>query len=203
MTTVLVIGNGESRKDIDVAKYIRDYDTIGCNAIHRDAEVDNIVCCDRRMVEEAVNSENTKHSNIYVRPDWYNYFRKIRKDKRIQQVPDLPYTGTQRQDNPIHWGSGPYAVLLGAVMNYETVMLMGFDLYPKNDKVNNCYKGTENYAAADAKPVDHKYWQYQIKQVFLHYPQKEFIIWNNPDWKLPLDWRLNNVSFESFYQNAS
>ena len=203
MSTVLVIGNGESRKHIDVAQYIRDYDTIGCNAIHRDAAVNDIVCCDRRMVEEAVTSTNTLNTNIHVRPDWFKYFRKVRKDKRIFQVPELPYKGSEKQDNPIHWGSGPYAVLLGATMHHDNVMLIGFDLYPKNQSVNNIYKGTKNYAMPDAKPVDHKFWQYQIKQVFLNFPEKDFIIWNEPDWKMPLDWRLKNVSFESLFQHSS
>lgn len=201
MSTALVIGNGESRQHINIPKFARDYDTIGCNAIHRDGVVDHIVCCDRRMVEEAIVSENTKNTEIYVRPDWYNYFRKIRKDKRVNQVPEIPYKGTQKQDRPLQWGSGPYAVLLGASKSYEAVMLLGFDLYPSNNKVNNIYKSTPNYKDKDTNPVDPSYWIYQIGKIFSYYPDKQFIIWNNEDWKMPREWQKSNVQFESFHKN--
>lgn len=198
MTTALVIGNGESRKNINIPEFARGYDTIGCNAIHRDGAVDYIVCCDRRMVEEAVKSENTKYTEIHVRPDWFHYFRKIRKDRRIKQVPKLPYQGEQKQDQPLHWGSGPYAVLLAATQEHETVMMIGFDLYPSNDKVNNLYKGTPNYSKEDANPVDPSYWVYQISKVFQYYPETDFVIWNHSDWTMPKLWQRKNVRFESF-----
>jgi hypothetical protein len=191
----MVVGNGESRSSIEIDKFKDDYMLIGCNALHRDTRVEHLVCCDRRMVEEAVESENTTRSKIYVRPDWYKYFRKIQKDKRIHQVPDIPYKGNKKQDNPIHWGSGTYAVLLAAELS-NTVLLVGFDLYPNNDKVNNIYKGTNNYSKKDSKPVDPSFWIYQIGKVFQHYKDTDFIIWNKADWVMPKEWQYPNVSFE-------
>lgn len=195
MSASLVIGNGESRKDVNIRAFSKDYISIGCNAIHRETVTDHLVCCDRRMVEEAVVSENTTTTSIYVRPDWFHYFRKIRKDKRIVQVPNLPYTGTNRQDQPLQWGSGPYAVLLGANVG-SSIMMFGFDLYSSNDKINNIYKGTENYRPTESAPVDPSYWIYQIAKVFKHFPHKEFIIWNKQDWKLPREWNKPNVKLE-------
>jgi len=195
MTTALVVGNGESRNSVNLTKFIEDYETIGCNALHRDYVVDHLVCCDRRMVEESIESNNTINTQIYVREDWFRYFRKIRKDKRINIVPDLPYPGKLKQDLPINWGSGPYAVLLGALLQ-PSVMLLGFDLYPTDDKVNNIYKGTPNYAPASANPVDYKYWVYQIGKIVKHFPETEFIIFNYPDWKMPREWKYPNVRFE-------
>jgi len=195
MSTSLVIGNGESRNNVELSHFIKDYTSFGCNAIHRDHVIDHLVCCDRRMVEESIISPNTKNTEIYVRPDWFKYFRKIRKDKRINQVPDLPYAGKQKQDQPLHWGSGPYAILLGAIHS-ETVMLLGFDLYPIHDKVNNVYKGTENYSAKNSNPVDYAYWVYQIAKIFKHFTKNEFIIWNEDSWTLPSQWKYPNVSFE-------
>ena len=195
MDTVLVVGNGESRLNLDISSFQDSYDVIGCNAIHRETQTDHLVCCDKRMVEEAIISPNTEHTKIWVRPDWYRYFRKIKKDKRINLVPVLPYTGESKQDDPIHWGSGPYAVLLGANM-YSTIMLVGFDLYGINGKINNVYKNTKNYHSSDANAVDYSYWVYQISKVFQNYPDKEFIIWNNPNWTLPNSWKLKNVHLQ-------
>ena len=52
MNRVLVVGNGESRRDIALSNL--NFETIiGCNAVFRWDYVDHLVCCDKRMVEEA------------------------------------------------------------------------------------------------------------------------------------------------------
>lgn len=191
----VVFGNGESRKTIDPSSLRDNYILIGCNAIHRDAVVDHLVCCDRRMVSEAV--ENKSLSKIYVRPDWYKYFRKIRKDKRISTVPELPYQGIEKRDQPINWGSGPYAVLLAATLKFENITLIGFDLYSNNNKVNNIYKGTPNYSAPEKQSVDYSYWVYQISKIICLYPEITFTIVNNDNWQMPLNWQQNNVKFKN------
>lgn len=195
MTTV-VIGNGESRQSIDIQ--LHEYTTIiGCNAIHRDMHVDHLVCCDRRMMEESTSSPNTLQTKIYARPDWFRYYRKIKKDKRINLVPELPYKEKNtKADDPIHWGSGPYAVLLAATLEENSIHLLGFDLYSKNEKVNNIYKDTPNYGKKDSRPVDYNFWEYQIAKVFANYPNKKFVIFNNKDWRMPIKWNLPNVEFE-------
>ena len=193
----LVVGNGESRTGINIQSFSQDYILVGCNALHRETTTEHLICCDRRMGEEAILSENTKHTKIYVRADWFNYFRKIKKDKRINKVPELPYKGNTKADDPIHWGSGPYAVLVAASLeNVETIMLVGFDLYSSNNTVNNMYKGTKNYSDKNSKPVDPSYWIYQIAKVFHHYPQKNFVILNDHKWEIPRQWKISNVSFE-------
>lgn len=193
---VLVIGNGESRKNLDLNIFKNHFTIVGCNALHRDMEVDHLICCDRRMVEEASAGINTANTKIYVRPDWFRYYRKIQKDKRINQVPDLIYEGNLKQDNPVHWGSGPYAVLVAAGLDSSEVRMIGFDLYPVNEKLNNVYKDTKNYGKKDANPIDYNFWIYQIGKVFQHHPNKNFIIMNDHNWKMPNLWKHPNVSFE-------
>ena len=187
-----MFGNGESRAGIDLHQY-KDFITVGCNAIHRDFTVDHLVCCDARMVREALENPQTDSSKIYVRDNWHHYFRKILKNKHIQLVPELPYRGELRPDQPVHWGSGPYAVLVAAGMDVEEIWLLGFDLYGRNNKVNNVYKGTKNYNAEGSVAVDHSYWQYQISKVFEYYPNIKFKILNKAHWLLPGEWQKNNV----------
>ena len=191
----LVIGNGESRKHINLKNFSKDHTLIGCNAIHRDLEVDHLVCCDRRMVEEAVHSPNTINTKIYARHDWFKYYRKIQKDKRIHQVPQLPYKGNLKQDHPVHWGSGTYAVLLAATLSND-VSLVGFDLYPINEKVNNVYKNTTNYSKSQSNPVDYSFWEYQIGKVFKSFSEVNFIVYNDANWQMPKPWKYPNVTFE-------
>jgi hypothetical protein len=195
MFQTLVVGNGESRQSVNLNNLKSKYTLIGCNALHRDVVVDHLICCDRRMVEEAVANPDTKETIIYVRPDWFRFFRKILKNKNIQTVPVLPYVGEMKRDQPDHWGSGGYAILLAATLGSDQIDILGFDLYPVNEKVNNIYKGTVNYASPEGQAVDYSYWIYQIGQVFLHYPNTKFRIINNKDWKLPPLWNQPNVSF--------
>jgi len=73
MSRAVVIGNGESRRAIDI-ELLKADSLIGCNAIHRDTVVDHLICCDRRMADEAVENPQTKNTLIYVRPSWFHYF---------------------------------------------------------------------------------------------------------------------------------
>jgi len=194
MPRALVIGNGESRRHVDISTY-PDHVLIGCNAIHRDLNVNHLICCDRRMAEEAVNNSNTKDTEIYVRDHWHHYFRKIRKNKNINLLPEVPTRSELKKDQAEHWGSGGYAVLLAAVLGHEEVSLIGFDLYPIDQSVNNIYKGTVNYARTGSQAVDPSYWVYQIAAVFTHYPNTKFIIHNRQGWIMPVEWQKNNVEF--------
>ena len=186
----LVIGNGESRQDLNISLLIDNYTTIGCNAVHRDIDVDHLVCCDQRMVREAVENSVGK---IYTRENWADTFKKF---PQVFRVPDLPYTGLLRMDQPFHWGSGSYAVLLAATLS-DNISLIGFDLYGTNNCVNNVYKNTANYSEADKRAVDPTYWIYQISKVFSLYPDKYFTVFNRSNWPMPDSWHLNNVKFKT------
>jgi hypothetical protein len=180
----LVLGNGESRSSVDITQF--SFNTlIGCNAAHRDISVDYLVCCDKRTVEEAI-ANNIK--NIYSRANWAEKFA-------VNPLPELPYQGTDRADQPQHWGSGTYAVLLAVLLGHQTVDLLGFDLYSKNSKVNNIYKDTKNYAGSDSHAIDHSYWVYQLSMLFKLFPGIQFNVHNCSSWVMPKEWQKNNVTF--------
>ena len=193
MGSALVIGNGESRRGLDLNSVSNDFITVGCNALHRDFIPNHLVCCDARMVREALENPNTDNCQIHVRENWHQYFRKILKNKNIKLVPELPYKGNLRPDNHIHWGSGPYAVLIAANLA-DTVYLVGFDLYGNQNQVNNIYKGTDNYQGPQTAAVDPSYWIYQIAKIFDCFPEKQFIIVNHELWNLPIEWQKTNTS---------
>ena len=188
VSTVLVIGNGESRINYNLNNLKDRYVLVGCNAIHRDIIVDHLICCDRRMTEEALLNPLTNKTKIYTRPGWVR--------PPLHPVPQLPYKGNIKRDDPFHWGSGGFAVLLGALLS-DNVTLLGFDLYDNNKQVNNMYKNTANYSKADSSPVDYSYWVYQIGKVFECYPATQFTIVNISNWKMPLEWQKSNVTFKN------
>ena len=190
----LAIGNGESRKQIELSNIKKHFTFIGCNAIQRDVEVDHLVCCDRRMIEESLNSNNTNNTKIYVREDYLSFYQS--KDDRIHPVPNLPYSSNSKVDMPIHWGSGPYAVLVAATLPVDKIFLLGFDLYSNDNFFNNVYKDTKHYKKSDSNPIDYSFWEYQIAKVFECFPNKNFVILNKQDWKMPMMWKKPNVLFE-------
>ena len=61
---IIAIGNGESRKNIDLNSIATK--KIGCNAIYRDFDVDHLICVDKRMVLEALESNANNNSLIYT-----------------------------------------------------------------------------------------------------------------------------------------
>lgn len=189
---MLVIGNGESRQAIDINKL--EGPKVGCNAVMRDYKVDYLVCVDRRMVEEAINKGvNLKGTMIYTRSDWYPRYKTL----RLRELPKLPYKGKERWDDPFQWGSGPYAVLLGAKHTKEQeVKLIGFDLYSKNDNINNIYKDTPNYDASSKRAVDPRYWIHQIGMVFKSFPKIQFKIYQQAGWQNPQAWNYPNVQVD-------
>lgn len=189
---MLVIGNGESRQSINID--LIDDLKIGCNAIIRDYNVDHLVCVDRRMVKEAVDRNVNQTTYIYTRSDWMQQFK---QNKRVREVPELPYVGSDRWDEPFQWGSGPYAVLLGSKLSkHREVRLIGFDLYSKTDTINNVYKSTSNYDDESKRPIDPRYWIHQISMVFKNFPSTHFIIYQDEQWILPKQWKFSNVSLD-------
>jgi hypothetical protein len=144
------------------------------------------------MVREAVKNLNIKNTRIYTRADWADTFSKL----GVLRVPDLPYTGSQRWDQPFHWGSGGYALLVAAGISNH-IDIVGFDIVSTTGKVNNLYKDTANYSRSDQHPVDPTYWIYQTSMVFKSFPDKYFTVFNYNDWKMPESWCLANVKFKS------
>jgi hypothetical protein len=188
---MFVFGNGESRKNIDISNI--KIPKIGCNALHRDFQVNHLICVDRRMVNEAIRVNYNKKCKIYTRRDWWASYR---LNQNVHQVPELPYTGNTKPDDPFHWGSGPYAILLAATLS-DKIKIAGFDLYSKDKKINNLYKGTENYETADKKAVDPRFWIYQIGKVFEYFPNKQFTVYTEESWNQPDSWKKDNVMLDN------
>ena len=197
MSEALVLGNGESRRCVDLNLLKDKFAFIGCNGIHRDITVDHLICCDQRMIVESLKNESTKNSLIYVRAMYYRQYRKIQKQKNVRLLPEVPTTGQNKRDDPTHWGSRPYAVLVASVLGFQNITLLGFDLYGNKEKVNNIYKNTPNYSKGDTRAVDHSFWLYQIQQVFLTHPETNYKIVNISDWAMPSEWKKDNITFEN------
>lgn len=182
----VAIGNGESRKHIDIDS-IRTV-KVGCNAIMRDYVVDHLVCVDRRMVKEAIDRRYP--AKTYTRKDWLGQF------PEATTLPDLPFEQKIRADEPFQWGSGPYAVYIASQL-CSNIILLGFDLYSQNKKVNNIYKDTQGYDESTKHAVDPRYWIHQIGSIFHYYKHKNFVVLQKDNWDLPESWIAPNLKVDT------
>lgn len=199
---VIVIGNGESRTNINIQQLVKNNFTVACNAFHRDHSPDVLICCDRDTAYEALKNTKIPNTKIVVREDFYLNNKDRFHNRYLEIVPSLPAVSEHRQDQPEHWGSGTYAALYAARQNPKEIYLIGFDLYGRKGLVNNIYKGTEHYSPATAQSVDPSYWIYQLSVVFKYNLPKRFFIVNDKNWVFPEPWKLSNVEFiETDYFN--
>lgn len=165
---------------------------IGCNAVYRDLRIDCMVAVDRRMVEEAV--DNSFRKPVYTRRDWASAFDSY---GNVIALPDLPYQGTLKQDDPWHWGSGPHACNLAAQMMPTEIHLWGFDLWSNDGQINNVYKGTKNYDAVTHHAIDPRFWIYQLSRCFENYRNIMWIQHQTQGWKIPNSWNHSNLIIKS------
>ena len=181
---IWVIGNGQSRQDFALNQI--DQYTIGCNAVHRDFTCDEYIAVDRRMVDEILRNDRNEGKTIYTRDDWIDNYKKY---SIVKALPNIPFTGPNKSDQPFHWNSGPYAVLVAALKNPKQVYMLGFDLWSKTSFVNNIYKGTPNYAGAHDRKVTPDFWIYQLSRLFNYFPEIEFIQKQSLEWRIPEPWK--------------
>ena len=72
-------------------------------------------------------------------------------------------------DYPKGWSAGNTALYLACKFGAEEVYMLGFDGSNYSESINNVYKGSKNYLAADSRGFNTTNWDNQFKLV-----QKEF-----------------------------
>lgn len=176
-----IVGNGTSRQSLDLSSI--QYPVLGSNAVHRDYPVDYLVCCDRRMVEEALNSGYP--GKIFTRRDWYHRYPK----NCVFPLPEFDWREKLKWQQSFHWGSGLHSVHLAIKLGYTELRLWGFDLWARDGRTNNIYAGTENYSSADDSGVDPSFWIRQFAWLFERYPDVVWLFHNTKTWKIPPEWK--------------
>ena len=197
---VSIIGNGESRRGFDISPLKLFSTVIGCNAIYRDFVTEYLICVDKPMCQQAVNAVG-KGTTIYTRDRWVDQFAMWPNTKKL---PNLPYAGDQRRDEPFHWGAGPYAGVLGLTFKPKAIFMLGFDLHPvEKNKVNNLYNGSEGYTY-HKKPVDPSYWIYQFHKLMGYSdPDTRWIVVNHDRWEMPKEWSQHGNVFQETYEGMA
>lgn len=157
MTIAFVLGNGVSRRGLDLSALKAIGPVYGCNALYREFTPDVLVATDRPISEKIQRLGYAKTNRFYTR-------------KPLEGLGAYPVIEQ-------YWGfsSGPLAVAHAAADSYEKIYMLGFDMGPVNDKFNNIYADTEFYKKRDAAPTFTGNWVNQIIQVTKDFTKIRFI----------------------------
>ena len=180
MNIAFCIGNGLSRKNINVSELKEIGPVYGCNKLIVDVEIDNTIIVDKDLLLELISQGYNKKTNIYTRKRW----QKLITAENLFFLSDPITDIKNRWDNEIHWGSGTHALNLAASTGVELIIMLGYDLYKGNVYSNN--------------NVDPSCWIYQINQCFLKYPNVQFVQIQDDNWKIPKEWQTDNFTLDSY-----
>ena len=154
----IVLGNGTSRKPIDVDLLLNIAPVYGCNALYRTHTPTVLVATDRPISQQIQESGYAKNNRFYTRRPMHN--------SGAQTVP-REYFG---------FSSGPIATSLAAKDQHTRIYLLGFDMGPsETGKFNNVYSDTEFYKRTDNLPTFSGNWVRQLCTVAKDHPNCEFI----------------------------
>ena len=156
-----VLGNGTSRKSIDLEKIKNIAKVYACNAVYRTFQPDYLVAVDVKMVLE-INKAGYQHKNTV----WTN------PNKSYQRIKNLNFFNPSKG-----WSSGPTALWLAAEHGYETVYILGFDYKGLNQGrlLNNVYADTANYKKSTDSATFFGNWMRQTIAVVKQNPQIKFV----------------------------
>jgi len=158
MSQAFVLGNGVSRRNVDLV-WLKQFGKIyGCNALYREFTPDVLVATDQPIATAIQESGYAKHNQFHTRRP-------------------LPGLGAQAVLRKYHgYSSGPNAVALAADHGHTMVYLLGFDLGPReNNQFNNIYADTEFYKTSAHPPTFAGNWIRQITEICADYLQVNFV----------------------------
>ena len=174
-----VLGNGTSRKDINLHNLKQYGKLYGCNAIYREFDPDYLIAVDAKMILEIDRKKYQKqNTNVWTNPN-----------KAYRNIEGLNYFRPSKG-----WSSGPTALWLASQHGYKTIYILGFDYTGLNDGklVNNMYAGTPNYKKINDTATYYGNWLRQTKAVIQENKTINFVRVIAPDNFQPGE--LNNFS---------
>ena len=153
-----VLGNGVSRRHIEVDTLLKLGTVYGCNALYRTHTPHVLVSTDR-PISAAIQESGYAQKNKF-------YTRRPIPGSGANLVPQK-YFG---------FSSGPIAASIAAADGHKEIYLLGFDMGPAgNGKFNNVYASTEFYKTADAAPTFAGNWTKQFITITKDFPNQNFI----------------------------
>ena len=192
-----VLGNGESRKGIDIDDLKKHGTVFACNGVYRTDKPDFLIAVDPKMVLEIAESDYLLQNKVYS-----NFNAQYNKNPKILDH-------VQWFKPSLGWSSGPTALRMACDHGFKEIYILGFDYQGlseggKNNrfKVNNLFKDSRNYKKGNEQATFFGNWMNQTKKCLQDYPDVKFHRVIPKDWFQPKDlqWKdnIDHPSTEEF-----
>lgn len=181
-----MLGNGTSRKSIDLNNIKEQGTVYGCNALYREFDPDYLVAVDTKMILE-INKAGYQHSHkVWTNPN-----------RAYHQMNGFNFFNPSKG-----WSSGPTALWLASTHDTQDIYILGFDYQGIDDKLNNVYADTPNYKKSNERATFHGNWLKQTVITCQKFTEKRYIrvLGDNPF--IPQEFsklhNLSHVTLEEF-----
>jgi hypothetical protein len=189
MSVAFVLGNGVSRKSIDLNQ-LRKHGTIyGCNALYREFVPDHLIAVDSKMVLEIASTNYQRYNSVWTNPN-----------KLYKNIPNLNLFQPSKG-----WSSGPTALWLASQHGYKTIYILGFDYKgtgDRQDRFNNIYADSHNYKKSNEPATFHGNWLRQTATTIKEHPTIRYFRVIQPDNFCPSELNIirnvSNILVEDF-----
>ena len=193
-----VLGNGESRRGIDINDLKQHGTVFACNGVYRTHQPHWLIAVDPKMMLEIAETDYPEH--IIVELNLNNQYEK--HQKLLDHVTwSRPSMG---------WSSGPTALKLACDKGFKEIYILGFDYQGHSEKqnksnrfkFNNVFKDTRNYKKSNDEATFYGNWMNQTKRCCTDYKDVKFHRVIPDGWFRPkdLDWfeNLEHIKIEQF-----
>ena len=183
-----VLGNGESRRGIDINDLKEKGTVFACNAVYRTHKPHFLVAVDPKMLLEIGESDYCIHNQV-----WSNYNAQYAKHQKI-----LDHVNWFKPS--LGWSSGPTALRLACYHGFKEIYILGFDYQGHSEasnknrfRFNNVFKDTRNYKNGNDEATFYGNWMNQTKKCLDEYKHIKFHRVIPTGWFKPkdIDWREN------------
>ena len=183
-----VLGNGESRRGIEINDLKERGKVFACNGVYRTHQPHFLVAVDPKMILEIGETDYAIHNKV-----WSNYNAQYAKHQKI-----LDHVNWFKPS--LGWSSGPTALRMALDHGFKEIYILGFDYQGhstegKNQgyRFNNMFKDTRNYKKSNEQATFHGNWLNQTKKCVQDFPNVKFHRVIPTGWFKPkdLEWKGN------------
>ena len=184
--TAFVLGNGTSRKSINLEQLKTKGTVYGCNALYREIDPDFLVAVDVKMILE-INQAGYQHSHSV----WTN------RNRAYDKMNGFNFFNPSKG-----WSSGPTALHLASEHQNNVIYIIGFDYQGIEDKINNIYADTPNYKKSHDRATFYGNWLKQTCITCQKFSEKRYIRVLGENVFIPKEFEkitnLDHISIEEF-----
>ena len=163
-----VLGNGESRKGIQIEDLKKHGTVFACNGVYRSDTPDFLIAVDPKMLFEIAETDYIVKHQV-----WSNFNAQYNKNQKIKDH-------VKWFKPSLGWSSGPTALRMACEHGHKDIYILGFDYQGhtanKSDRklFNNIFKDTRNYKKSKDDATFYGNWMNQTKKCVQDYPDVQF-----------------------------